>query len=93
MSSRNKMTLSVCMYSNSRNDVPRVAQRYGTIAAHTRPRASVLKNDTEVVNPPFIVPFLSLSRFITDRTMETLKGNENIRTSDPVISLNFCHRK
>ena len=26
----------------SRNDVPRVAQRYGTIAAHTRRRASVL---------------------------------------------------
>ena len=32
----------MCMYSNSRNDVPRVAQRYGTIAAHTRRRASVL---------------------------------------------------
>ena len=30
------------MYSNSRNDVLRVAQRYGTIAAHTRRRASVL---------------------------------------------------
>ena len=30
------------MYSNSRNDVPRVGQRYGTIAAHTRRRASVL---------------------------------------------------
>ena len=30
------------MYSNSRNDVHRVAQRYGTIAAHTRRRASVL---------------------------------------------------
>ena len=33
---------SVCVYSNSRNDVPRVAQRYGTIAAHTRRRSSVL---------------------------------------------------
>ena len=32
----------VCVYSNSRNDVPRVAQRYGTIAAHTRRHASVL---------------------------------------------------
>ena len=32
----------VCVYSISRNDVPRVAQRYGTIAAHTRRRASVL---------------------------------------------------
>ena len=34
--------LELCVYSNSRNDVPRVAQRYGTIAAHTRRRASVL---------------------------------------------------
>ena len=32
---------SVCVYSNSRNDVARAAQRYGTIAAHTRRRASV----------------------------------------------------
>ena len=32
----------LCVYSNSRNDVPRVAQRYGTIAAHTRRCASVL---------------------------------------------------
>ena len=30
------------VYSNSRNDVPRVAQRYGIIAAHTRRLASVL---------------------------------------------------
>ena len=36
------VTVCVCVYSNSRNDVPRVAQRYGTIAAHTRRRASVL---------------------------------------------------
>ena len=41
---RSKALKSVCVsvYSNSRNDVPRVAQRYGTIAAHTRRRASVL---------------------------------------------------
>ena len=32
----------MCVYSNSRNDVPQVAQRYGTIATHTRCRASVL---------------------------------------------------
>ena len=32
----------LCVYSNSRNDVPRVAQPYGTIAARTRRRASVL---------------------------------------------------
>ena len=34
--------LCVCVYSNSRNDVPRVAQWYETIAAHTRHRASLL---------------------------------------------------
>ena len=32
----------MCVCSNSRNNVPRVAQRYETIAAHTRRRASVL---------------------------------------------------
>ena len=32
----------MCVYSNSRNDVPQVVQRYGTIAAHIRCRASVL---------------------------------------------------
>ena len=32
----------MCVCSNSRNDVPRVAQQYETIAAHTRRRASVL---------------------------------------------------
>ena len=35
-------SLFLCVYSDSRNDVPRVAQRYGTIAAHTRRCASVL---------------------------------------------------
>ena len=35
-------SICVWVYSNSRNDVPRVAQRYGTIAAHTRRRASAL---------------------------------------------------
>ena len=34
--------ICVCVYYNSRNDVPRVAQRYGTIAALTRRRTSVL---------------------------------------------------
>ena len=32
----------MCVCSNSRNDVPRAAQRYETIAAHTRRRPSVL---------------------------------------------------
>ena len=40
--SLDSFVIIVCVYSNSRNDVPRVAQRYGTIAAHTRRRASVL---------------------------------------------------
>ena len=37
----NIQNLILSVHSNSRNDVPRVAQRYGTIAAHTRRRASV----------------------------------------------------
>ena len=37
-----KLTMRVCVYSNSPNDVPRVAQQYGTIAAHTWRSASVL---------------------------------------------------
>ena len=32
----------MCVCSDSRNEVPRVAQRYRTIAAHTRRRSSVL---------------------------------------------------
>ena len=32
----------MCVCSDSRNDVPRVAQRYGTIVAHTRRPSSVL---------------------------------------------------
>ena len=36
------MTRPECVYFNSRNDVPRVAQRYGTIAPHTQRRASFL---------------------------------------------------
>ena len=38
----NGIVACVCVYSNSCNDVPRVAQRYVTIAAHTPCRASVL---------------------------------------------------
>ena len=33
---------NVCVYSNSGNDVPRVAQRYRTIAAHARRHVYVL---------------------------------------------------
>ena len=62
----------VCVYSNSRNDVPRVAQRYGTIAAHTRRRASVL-----VVFVVFCVDMYSIAGLtfgdtaITDRHSDT----------------------
>ena len=38
----NIFSMCVCVYSNSRNDVPRGAQQYGTIDAHTWRRASVL---------------------------------------------------
>ena len=34
------MQKCVCVYSNSHNDVPRVAKRYGTIAAHPAPCGS-----------------------------------------------------
>ena len=34
--------MCVCVYSNSRNDFSRVAQRYGTITAHTLRPASIL---------------------------------------------------
>ena len=34
--------MCLCVLSDSRNDVPRVAQRYGAMAAHTRRRASVV---------------------------------------------------
>ena len=52
------LSWSVCVYSNSRNDVLRVAQRYGTIAAHTRRRASVL-----VVFVVFLRAYVQFCRF------------------------------
>ena len=55
---KNSLQLS-CVYSNSRNDVPRAAQRYGTIAAHTRRRASVL-----VVFVVFCVPMYNFAGLI-----------------------------
>ena len=36
-----RQNVTVCVYSNSRNDVPRVAQLYGTISAHTLPSSFV----------------------------------------------------
>ena len=48
----------VCVYSYSRNDVLRVAQRYRTIGAHTRRRASVL-----VVFVVFLLAYVQFCRF------------------------------
>ena len=39
---QSELSRYVCVYSNSRNNVPQVAQGYGTIATHTRCHASVL---------------------------------------------------
>ena len=50
----------VRMYSNSQNDVPQVAQRYGTRAPHTRRRASLL--DVFVVFGMHMYSFAGLIR-------------------------------
>ena len=70
---------ALCVYTNSRKDVPRVTQRYGTIAAHTRRHASVL-----IVFVVFCVhmhsfaglirrtpPLMSSDTAITDRHSDT----------------------
>ena len=56
----------LCVYSSSRYDVPRVAQRYGTIAAHTLRRASVL-----VVFVVFCVHMYSFAGLIRRTTPPT----------------------
>ena len=71
----------VYVYSNSRNDVPRVAQRYGTIAAHTRRRAVRLSSLCFVVFCVHMYIFAGLIRrtppptfsdtAITDRHSDT----------------------
>ena len=70
------------MYSNSRNDVPRVAQRYETIAALTRRRASVL-----VVFVVFCVHMHSFAGLIR-RTLPPTFSDTAItdRHSDPLFS-------
>ena len=55
----NSLPGCVCVYSNSRNDVPQVAQLYGTIATHTQCRVSVL-----VVFVVFCVHMYSFARLI-----------------------------
>ena len=66
----------MCVYSNSRNDVPRVAQRYGTIAAHTRRRASVL-----VVFVVFCVHMHSFAGLIRRTPPPTFSDTANRRRS------------
>ena len=88
-----------CVYSNSRNDVPQVAQRYETIAAHTRRRASVL-----VVFVVFCVHMYSFAGLIrrtspptfsdtaiTDRHSDTI--NFQLRAHWVLISWSFGSEK
>ena len=71
----------VCMYSKSPNDVPRVAQRYGTISAHTRRRASVL-----VVFVVFCVHMHSFASLIRRTPPSTFSGTAiTVRHSDTTI--------
>ena len=70
----------VCVYSNSRNDVPRVDQRYGTIAAHNRRRASVL-----VVFVVFCVHMYSFAGLIR-RTPPPTFSDTVITTLTPLFS-------
>ena len=73
--------VQICVYSNSRNDVPRVAQRYGTIAAHTRRRASVL-----VVFIVFCVHMYSFAGLIRRTPPPTFSGTAiTDRHSDTTI--------
>ena len=69
------------MYSNSRNDLPRVAQVYGTIAAHTRSRASVLV--VFVVFCVHMYSFAGLIRRTPPRTFSDTAITE--RNSDTTI--------
>ena len=72
----------VCVYFNSRNDVPRVAQRYGTIAAHTRRRASV-----RVVFVVFCVHMYSFAGLIRRMPLPTFSDTAiTDRHSDTTIS-------
>ena len=56
--------MCVCVYSNSRNDVPRVAQRFGTIASHTWRHVPVLV---------FVVFCVHMHSFAS--TLSTLPGS------------------
>ena len=76
------------MYSNSRNDGPRVAQRYGTITTHTRRRASVL-----VVFIVFCVHMYSSSGLIRRTPPPTFSDTAiTDRHSDPTIFQLRAHR-
>ena len=61
MSSRGKMTLMLLLCSHSPIDVPPEPQRNASIATVRGAVRPSSKNDTEVVNPPFIITFLSLN--------------------------------
>ena len=79
------MPRHVCVYSNSHNDIPRVAQRYGTIAAHTRRRASVRM-------PRQVFSYLSGSRgrLIWEKELANFQNWENWigETKQSILLLN-----
>ena len=71
----------MCVYFSSRNDVPRMPQRYGTIAAHTRRRASVL-----VVFEVFCVHMYSVASLIRETPPPTFSDTAvTDRHSDTTI--------
>ena len=76
------------MYSDSRNDVPRVAQWYGFIAAHIRRRASVL-----VVFVVFCVHMYSFAGLIRRAPAPTFSDTAiTNRHSDTTIFQLRAHR-
>ena len=71
MSSRGKMTLLLLLLcSHSPNDVPPTEPQRNVSIAAVRGALRPSKNDSVVVNPLFIVPFLSLKKRIYSHRSE-----------------------
>ena len=67
MSSRDKMTLNCCcvpILLTTFPPPPEPLRNVSIAAVRGAVRPSKKKNDTEVVNPPFIVPSLSLAHYL-----------------------------
>ena len=79
----------VCVYSSSCNDVPQVAQRYRTIAAHTRRCASVL---VFVVFCVHMYHTCDISRFWRELPIWSLSSRSHSRETKPPDERYFqCH--